>query len=92
MGIEEGHFCLCNFHGKELENKKDTFGFAVILSGNCQAHPYIWSSGFRRTLRYKYGPPDNYQTTSDSKTKLLYFIPFLMHSDGKFREDIGPNI
>ena len=53
------------------------------------------------TLRYKYGPPDHYQTTYDSKTKIVVFyslIPnslsnaFDLISGSKFGEDIYPNI
>ena len=41
-------------------------------------------------------PPDNYQTTYDSKTKVVVFyslsIAFNLISGSKFRDDIYPNI
>ena len=47
--------------------KDDNFGFAVMLSGNCQVRPYL------EYYDTNTGPPDNYQTTYDSKTKIVVF-------------------
>ena len=47
------------------------------------------------SLRYKYDQPDNYQTTYDSKTKIVVYYSlssaFDVTSVSTFRENIDPN-
>ena len=57
--------------------KDDNFGFAVImLSGNCEADP-LFGVVDASLAGIHYGTnmdlPDNYQTTYDSKTKIVIF-------------------
>ena len=53
--------------------KHNNFGFAVMLSGNCQAGPHLYPGIHSPNME----PPDNYQTTydsrDDSKTKIVVF-------------------
>ena len=54
--------------------KYNNFNFAVMLSCNCQAGPYLYRSGY--TLPFttpNMDPPDNHQTTYDSQTKIVVF-------------------
>ena len=55
-----------------------------MLSGNCQAGPYLYLVDTRRpaSTTPNMDPPDNYQTTYDSKTKNVVFdslIVFCLH-------------
>ena len=62
-----------------------------MLSGNCQAGPL-----FGVVDAVLMNPPDNYQTTYDSKTKIVVFYSlsnaFDLTSGSTFRENIDPNI
>ena len=57
-------------------NKKDNVGFAVMLSGNCQAGQLLGVvDADLAGIHYdtNMDPPDNYQTTYDSKTNIVVF-------------------
>ena len=60
-----------------------------MLSGNCQVGPLFDNDT-------NMDPPDNYQTTYDSKTKIVVFYSlsnaFDITSGSTFRENIDPNI
>ena len=86
------------FHHKYCIRKRikdDNFGFADMGCLVMVRRVHIWSSGCRPCrypLRYKYGPPDHYQTTYVSKTKIVVFYSlsnaFDLISGSKFGEDI----
>ena len=43
-----------------------------MFSGNCQAGPYLYR------ITQNMNPPDNYQTTYDSKTKMVVFYSLII--------------
>ena len=84
MKLESGGMQMS--HKNKITGKCDCL-YGIIMVSN---HSCVFQlETCRHPLRYKYGPPDHYQTTYDSKTKFVVFYSlsnaFDLFSGSKFR-------